>query len=209
MPRRSKLSRENIVEAAMKMLDAHGEKGFSMRKLAGEMGVDPMALYHHHANRSALMHDVMQALMDTCDLPPPGDDWRQNLRDLCTALRRLAHRHPGAFRIYETYDEWLPAEHRLHEAFHATLLRAGFAPRSAVRAARLLLAYTESFAVDEISGWLAPFDSAERQELAASLAAGPYPVMSGLIDDLVSIDPDADFEFGLDVILRGLVAELA
>ena len=60
---RGTLSRQGIVEAAMGLLDREGEAGFSMRKLASELGVDPMALYHHHASRRALMQEVMKALM--------------------------------------------------------------------------------------------------------------------------------------------------
>jgi len=99
MTKRGRLSREGIVAAAMTLLDREGEAGFSMRKLAGELGVDPMALYHYHANRKALMRDVLQALMEAWELPEPGPDWRHDLRALCNGLRRLAHRHPGAFRV--------------------------------------------------------------------------------------------------------------
>ena len=61
MAKRERLTREKIIEAAMAMLDREGEKGFSMRKLAAELGVDPMALYHHHSSRRTLIHEVLRA----------------------------------------------------------------------------------------------------------------------------------------------------
>src|SRR6056297_726640 len=137
MTKRGRLSRHGIVAAPRPFLDREGEAGFSMRKLAGELGVDLMAIYHYHANRKALMRDVLQALMEACELPEPGPDWRHDLRALCNGLRRLAHRHPGAFRVYELYEDWIEAEHRVHEAFHAALQRAGFPPQKTVRAVRL------------------------------------------------------------------------
>ena len=204
MKPRGKLTQARIVGTALEMLDTEGEKAFSMRKLATALNVDPMALYHHHANKSALLHAVMQAMMEQCDVPDPSGNWQQDIRDLCQGVRRLARKHPGAFRIYETYEHWVPAEHRLHEAFHATLLSAGFSPMATVRAVRVLLAYTEAFAVDEISGWL---DPADRAELAQSLTQGPYPVLTSLLDAIGTTDADADFEFGLNVLIRGLEAE--
>ncbi len=93
----------------------------------------------------------------------------------------------------------------MHEAFYATLLNAGFSRRSTVQATRMFLAYTEVFAVDEINGWLDPED---RSTLEASLAHGVYPLSTDLIDEIVGLDADADFEFGLNVLLNGLEADL-
>lgn len=208
MPRPAKLSRETIVRAAMEILDREGERGFSMRKLAADLGVDPMALYHHFANRRALLHAVLETMMAQCPVPPPGKDWREDLRNLCNGLRDLARRHPGTFRAYELYDEWLSAEHRLREAVLATLRRAGFPPRRAVQAARLLLTYAEAFAVDEISGWMEPFDAAERTAFEASLPARACPVTADLAEEIGAVDPDADFDFALDTLIRGLESSL-
>lgn len=207
MTKRNRLTRDRIVEAAMQMLDAHGQSGFSMRKLAGALGVDPMALYHHFSNRAALMHAVMEGLIGSCPLPPPSEDWRADIRALCQALRQLAHDHPGTFRLYEVYDDWLLAELHLQEAFHATLYSAGFSPRTVVRAVRLLIAYTESFAVDEVSGWLASYSEADRTAFDDHLVSGAFPVTQKVAAHIATVDADADFAFGLDVLIRGLEAE--
>ena len=206
MAKRQKLSSSGIVDAAMAMIDADGGKAFSMRKLAAELNVDPMAIYHHHANKSALIHAVVQAMLEQFEPPPATGHWRRDLSALCEELRALAHRHPGSFRVYELYEDWITAEHKVQEAFHATLMAAGFSRRATVQAARLLVAYTEAFAVDEIGGWLG---ADERESMAESLANGPFPVTMDLIDEIVSPDIEADFAFGLNVLLRGLAHELA
>ena len=203
---REKLSSASLVTAAMAMIDAEGEKNFSMRKLAATLNVDPMAIYHHHANKGALIHAVMEALMEAFETPTPTGDWREDLSALCTALRTLANRHPGSFCIYETYEHWIAAEYRMREAFYSALLNSGFSRRASVQATRLLLAYSEAFAVDEISGWLDPEDKSILEE---SLVDGGYPTMTHLLDEIVTPDMDADFAFGLNVLLRGLEAELA
>lgn len=202
---KAKLSRDVIATEAMKMLDTEGEKSFSMRKLAARLGVDPMAIYHHLKNKSAVIEYVLQSMLSECTLPKPSGDWQKDCRNLCAELRILAKRHPGCFQLYETYEEWLPAEHRLHEAFHMVMLESGLSPRKSVQAVRVLLAYTESFAVDEISGWLEPEN---KTDLAQSLADGPYPVMISLLDEIGTRDADADFEFGLSVLLHGLKAQI-
>lgn len=203
MTRRAKLTPEAITEAAIVLIDTMGAGAFSMRKLAAAMRVDPMALYHHHANRDALMGAVMQALLGRVPRPAPGPDWRADLRALCHGLRAVAQRHPGCFRIYETYGDWIEAEQHLIEACHAILARAGLPDRMVVRAAQLFLAYTESFAVDEINGL---FDIEERASLLRAMQGGAFPATQALSAALLSADADADFETGLDIMIRGLSA---
>lgn len=208
MGRRASLSPEAIVETALAMIDREGERGFSMRKLAGEMGVDPMTIYHYHENRDALVHEVLHALMRDFEVPAPGADWREDIRELCQALRRLARRHPGAFQIYELYERWIPGELAMHEAFLAVLSRAGFDPAAALRGMRILLTYAEAFAVDEIAGWLDPMDEADRREFSENLSQDEHPCLSAALETIETVDPDADFDFGLDVLIRGLEAKL-
>jgi AcrR family transcriptional regulator len=204
--KRDKLSNAGIVSAALAMIDANGEKAFSMRKLAAALNVDPMAIYHHHANKAALMQAVLDAMLREFSPPATTGDWRQDLTALCHEFRALGHRHPGAFRMYEIFEDWITAEHRVHEAFRSTLRSAGFSRRVTVQATRMLVVYTEAFVVDEIGGWLG---AEVREELEESLANGHFPVTSDLIEEIVAPDIEADFVFGLNVLLRGLEDELA
>jgi TetR/AcrR family tetracycline transcriptional repressor len=207
MAQRGSLSADRIVEAAMAMLDRDGEKGFSMRRLAGELDADPMALYHHIPNRKALMQAVLSRLMLACPLPEPKGDWRDRVRALCHGLRDLAHRHPGCFEVYVSFEDWVPAEHQVNEAFFSALQDGGFARQETVRAMRLLFAYAETFAVEEITGWLASMTPDEEQALRESLKGGAYPISEALVGTIAQVDADAEFAFGLEVLLRGLEAE--
>ncbi len=207
MSQRGTLSRQRIVAAATEMLDRDGKAQFSMRKLAGAMGVDPMALYHHIPNRAALMREVVDAFLSECELPEPNGSWQDQARNFCHAFRLLAHKHPGVVLVYSTFDEWVPSEHRLGEVLYGSLKTGGFSARAMVRAARMLHAYAENFACWEIAGWIAPYSSAERAELIESLSEDDYPLTSALIDDIADVDPDAEFAFGLDVLIRGLEVE--
>ena len=204
MNRSRKLSEQLIVETALQLLNERGERDFSMRKLASLLDVDAMAIYHHFSNKSDLIHAVLQAMMERCEIPPSTSNWQQDIRNLCACLRSVAKSNPGAFCVYETYERWLPAEHRLQEAFHSVLLKAGFSPKVVVRAVRVLWAYTESMSVDEVSGWLEPANSAE---LSDSLMAGDYLTLIELVDELTSVDVASEFELGLKMIISGLQTE--
>ena len=151
MGKHRKLTREQIVKAATELVEQYGDTGFSMRKLARELGVDPMAIYYHHANRNALVGEVVQAFLKSCPIPKPSGDWHVDVYAMCHSFRTLAKAHPNLFRLYETYEGWAPAETGIQEAFYASLQNAGFRDQSLVRSVRLLLNYTEAFIVDEIA----------------------------------------------------------
>ena len=207
MSQRGTLSRERIVDAAIEMLDRGGKSHFSMRKLAGAMGVDPMALYHHVPNRAALMHGAVDTVVGECELPEPNGSWQEQVRAICHAFRQLGHRHPGVFLVFATFEDWVPSEHRLGEAMYAALKSGGFPPQATVRAARMLLAYTENFACWELTDWIMPYSADERAKLIESLSEGDFPLTSGLVDQIADVDPDAEFAYGLDVVIRGLETE--
>jgi AcrR family transcriptional regulator len=206
MQNRPRLSREKIVQAAASIIEAEGETGFSMRRLATALDVDPMAIYHHVANKSALLHAVIGNMLADFTPPPPTGEWRADIWGVCEAIRTMARKHPEVFMIYETYEEWVPEEHAVQEAFLRTLRKAGFSPHGAVQGMRVLLTYAEAFAYDEVDGWLGIGD---REDLLKSLKKGDFPVMETLVGELEDADADRHFTFGLTVLLDGLEAALA
>ena len=204
MSKREKLSRDGIVQAAIALIEEEGEKAFTMRRLAGRLGVDPMAIYHHHKSKTALLDEMVQWLIESCDIPHSTDDWRQDIRNLCSSIRALAQKNPQLFGLYELYENWVPAEYQIHEAFLAALLRGGFSDEEAVWASRQLIAFVEAFAVDEVAGWMEPHDV---EELKTDLADGPFPAMNQLLDKFAVRQPNEEFEFCLDVLLHGFEAQ--
>ena len=75
-PRPPRTNRQEIVRAAIALIDADGIDSFSMRRLASAMGVDPMTLYHHLPNRAALLDAVVDELWSSIELgePAPGTE---------------------------------------------------------------------------------------------------------------------------------------
>lgn len=207
MANKSNLNAERIVAAAIELLDREGHRNFSMRKLAGQFGVDPMAIYYHVPNRAALMYQVVNRVVSECELPDEITTWQDSCKAICAGFRQLAHRHPGVIQVFDEFEDWIPGEHRISEALHRALQTGGFDDRETVRAARLLFAYSENFCAWELNDWIAPFTPEMRSELVDSLAQGDFPLTTKLVDQIVDIDTDAEFEFGLAVMIRGLEAE--
>jgi AcrR family transcriptional regulator len=202
--KRPSLAPDIIVSTAIELLNNGGHKTFSMRKLAAQFGVDPMAIYYHIPNRAALMYRVVDTVVSQCELPEDLSSWQDASRETCRAFRRLAHRNPGVIQVFDEFDDWIPSEHRIAEALHVALLSAGFDARMTVRGARLLLAFTENFCSWELTDWIEPYTPEMRSELTDSLAQGDFPVTTQLLDEIVDVDPDIEFEFGLEIIIQGL-----
>ncbi len=75
--RRTPLSRDRVLQAAVALADEGGIKALSMRKLAQELGVEAMSLYNHVANKDDILDGIVDAVASEIDLPPDGTDWSQ------------------------------------------------------------------------------------------------------------------------------------
>src|SRR5690242_21868644 len=95
----SGLDRERITEVTVRLLDAEGLAKFSMRRLAGEMGVTAMSLYWYVDTKDDLLElalDAAFAELAGAGMEGGADDWRAELRALSTGYRALLVRHPWA-----------------------------------------------------------------------------------------------------------------
>lgn len=202
---RAPLTRARIARAAVALIDEVGEAGFSMRRLAQALGVDPMAVYHHLPNKAAVVHEAIETVVAACPLPEPVGPWPERVRTVCRSFRALAHAHPGVFPMLCVHQAFVPSDFRVLEALLAALSEVGLSPQDTVRAASAFLGYAAGFALDELTGTLRPLSDAERASLRA-LPVGDFPATARLIDALVDVDVDAEFEFGLDIMLAGTQA---
>jgi AcrR family transcriptional regulator len=131
------LSSERIVAAALAIVDEHGWDGFSMRRLAQELDVWPMAVYRYFRDKDELADAVVAAAAGRVELPDDVD-WRDRLRALLVEARLALGGidHDRAGRALET-----SAGRRLTAAAHAALAEGGFDKRPADRAWRALFGF--------------------------------------------------------------------
>ncbi|MET8624321.1 TetR/AcrR family transcriptional regulator C-terminal domain-containing protein [Kitasatospora sp. NPDC004669] len=203
------LQRDEVVRTALRVLNEEGIDGLSTRRLARELGVQSPALYWHFKNKRELL-DLMAEAMLAEALPPDRESdpehWPEWIaadarakRNALLAYRDGARVHAGTL---PTEDE-LPAV----EAQLGALCRAGLRPRTALR----LLLTVDRY----IMGWVTE-EQAWRQD-AAERARPPFPdealrelpLLSEAVDVLRMTNHDADFEYGLRVLIEGFRAEIA
>jgi AcrR family transcriptional regulator len=215
-PARAPLSREAIVDAALRVLDREGSAGLSMRRVADELGTGPASLYWHVANKDALVDLIIDRVAGEVPLPEPDPDrWQEQLREWLIGVRGVFDRHPGVAaltlgRIPTGINVVRWAEWTL------VLLRgAGIPDRVAAYAGDLLGLYLGATGYEAT---LPPMTSASGEALSleetaammrgyfASLPADQFPNVVATVDELFSGGPEERFELGLDVILRGLAS---
>lgn len=200
---RSPLTRSRIAAAAVRLLNEAGEAGFTMRDLARGLGVDPMAIYHHLPNKAAVILAATEHVLAECPLPDRGLPWREQVRRLCRSLRELARCHPGVFPHVCVRQEFVESDFVIQEVLLDAISSAGLNDQQTVYAASALVGYTAGFALEELTGTLRPFNEDERARLLA-LPHGAFPATARLANAILDCDLDAEFNFGLDVIIAGI-----
>ncbi|NMR20947.1 TetR/AcrR family transcriptional regulator [Cellulomonas fimi] len=204
--RRQPLTRARLLAGAMAVADADGIAGLTMRSLAQSLGVRPMALYHHVANKDEILDGVVDAVFAEIYVPSTEGDWRTELRRRSVSARSVLRRHPWATPLMESRMNAGPATLRHHDAVLGTLRGAGFSLEQTAHAYALLDSHLYGSSLQE-SGL--PFDSPDDVPALAEafLAHFPAPSFPHLAEFTTrhvlqpGYDYGTEFEFGLDVIL--------
>jgi AcrR family transcriptional regulator len=207
--RRVPLTRERVLDAAMKLADRGGLEALSMRKLGQALGVEAMALYYHFANKERVLDGIVDLVFGEIDLPAIGANWKTAMRERAISLRDALLRHRWAIGLMESRTHPGPANLRHHDAVIGCLRAAGFDMAATATAYSLLDSYIYGFAMTKMN---LPFDdTSDIVEMSETMLA-PFPEgeYQNLVDFLTehAMKPGYDyadeFEYGLDVILDGL-----
>ena len=206
---RSRLSRERVLRAGIAHADAGGLEALSMRKLADELAVAPMALYRHVANKDDLIDGMIDVVFGEIDVPLAGTDWKTAMRQRAVSVRDVLARHRWAIGMMESRRNPGPANLRHHDAVIGCLRAAGFDLAMAAHAYSLLDSYIYGFALTKMN---LPFQSGEEvaevaQTMLQPFALDEYPNLVAFITEHAmkpGYDYGNEFEYGLDVILDGL-----
>jgi AcrR family transcriptional regulator len=166
------LSRDRVLDGALAVAERSGLEQLSMRLLARELDVSPMALYRHVANKEDLLDGLVERLLDQVQLPDDSLPWDQRLRMLAAELRSLAHRHPGLFVLLLRRRAVGADATRARETALRALRDGGLDPETATRRERLLSTVIMGFALSEVAGRFEGVDVDEEFDEALSLLAG-------------------------------------
>jgi AcrR family transcriptional regulator len=208
------LSRQRVLDAAVALADRDGVGALSMRKLAQELGVEAMSLYHHVAGKDAILDGIVDVVFAEIELPSGEGGWKAAMRRRAVSAREALLRHPWATALMESRSTPGPANLRHHDAVLGVLRNAGFSVELAAHAYSLLDAYIYGFALQESS---LPFDTPEETAaVAASIMDGfpadAFPYLTEIAVEHVmrpGYDYGNEYQFGLELILDGLERALA
>jgi AcrR family transcriptional regulator len=206
---RAPLSRERVLRGAVAVADAGGLAGLTIRSLAQELGVKPMSVYHHVANKDEILDGIVDIVFSEIDLPSAEGSWRTEITKRAFSARAALRRHPWAIGLLESRTSPGPATLRHHDTNIGVLRAAGFSVEATAHAYALIDSYVYGFALQEAG---LPFEGPDNvAEIAAPImelfSSGEYPHMVELATEFVlqpGYDFGNEFDFGLGLILDGL-----
>jgi len=213
------LSRRRVLRAAVELADRDGIDSLTMRRLAQEVGVEAMSLYHHVANKEAVFDGVVEVILeeimaavDDVGAPPPEEDWQAALRTRILAAREVLLRHRWAPQVLETRTTTSPVFIAYYDHVIGILRAGGFSFDLAHRAVHVLGSRALGFAQELFQPDGAQATNAGAAAMMEQLA-DRFPNIAGMLADAIHDDPDGtlgfcddqfEFEFALDLILEGL-----
>jgi len=211
-PARVRLNRDRVLGAAVELADREGIDAVSMRRLAERLGVVPMALYKHVANKEQLLDGMIDAVVAGIDPPAGTGDWRQAVRARVLSARDNLLRHPWAPHVIETRTQASPIVLAHMDALIAAFLAGGLSADLTHHAMHALGSRMWGFTQEVFPTTPPPDDPALREQMFREVAARfPHIVeiaTAGAHDPASAVgstcDDQFEFEFALDLFLDGV-----
>jgi TetR/AcrR family tetracycline transcriptional repressor len=213
---RARLTRSVVVDRAMQLADAAGLDGLTIRKLAQELGVTPMALYWHFRSKDELLDGLAERVWSEIDVDVDAEaPWPDQLRGLLESLLQVLRAHPAAPALLLHKETQNESFLRATEITLDVLRNAGFDPRYASEIARSTLWTGITLVMSEAG--ITSLDADDRTEMQrrkqvvfATLPTARYRRLVECAAPMTACDdPDFHYELGIDVFIAGVQAMAA
>ena len=212
------ITRETILDAADHVLQLDGVDGLSMRRVADELHTGPASLYWHVRNKDELLQLLFERYNAEIELPEPDPaHWQAQLKDLGRQVRGAAHRHRDYARLSLGRIPSGQSLARFAEWLFALLVPVGVPDQVIAYCGDLISLYVDAYAFEESLGPPSPTGEPLPAEQIAemfraylqSLPATQFPHVHRAAGLLFGGDANARFEFGMDVLVRGIESYIA
>ncbi|GAA2378788.1 TetR/AcrR family transcriptional regulator [Dactylosporangium salmoneum] len=202
------LSRERIATAAVDLVDRQGLELFGVRRLASELGVDPMSIYNHIKGKAALLDAVSEAVLTevSATVAQWPDDWTDIARAMARGYRDMAIRHPRVFPLLATRAQTSAVAFEALERLTAAMRRAEIPDQTIADAPMVLFAFLNGYLLAILSA--DPEGAGDPATGATPLAFDParYPTLAALAPRQAGFGSQAEFERMLETVLAGIAA---
>jgi TetR/AcrR family tetracycline transcriptional repressor len=211
---RTRLSKQTVVEQALKLADTDGLEALTIRRLAADLGVTPMALYWHFRSKEELLEGLAEAIWGEIEVRvDPALSWSEQLRGGLESLVSALRAHPSAARLLSDHEAKNEAALDVTEAALEVLRSAGFDNAHASEIARQAL-WTGIMLVMGETGFDPAMPQAERQEALrlkrirfSMLPPDSYPRLVECAIPMTDCDdPDLHYQLGISIFIAGVEA---
>lgn len=213
MKQKISLSRDLLVERALKIADTDGLDALTIRRLADEFEVTPMAMYWHFANKDALLGAIGEAVIESIPLPDADADLENFLTAVMTSLVDGMRAHPGVATLVAYQLLRSERGRDLTELTLAHLTDAGLDLDRAVAVATnalqiaIMLVTSEPGLELDVPAEEREAVRAQKREILAGLPADRYPLLIASADAFTSCEDSEDYyELGITTFVSGVVA---
>jgi AcrR family transcriptional regulator len=208
---RTPLSRERVLLAAVELADREGAEGLSMRRLAAALGVVPMALYKHLANKDEMLDGMIDVVVGEIDPPRTDTDWKTAVRERILSARRALLRHPWASRVMESRTSPTPTVMAYMDSMIAMFMAGGFSIDLTHHVLHAMGSRLMGFSQELFNDQTDPDTPIQPEMLEQMGEAYPsiYQLYKAITHDDASVvgpgcDDQVEFEFALDLMLDGI-----
>ena len=200
---RPRFTRQEVLEAALRVIDAVPPDAFTMRRVADELGMGVMTLYGYVRNKQEILEGITLMLFATAHRGVSTGDWEEQVRTEVRGLHSIGRRHPNLVTLVLAQRSAAPGMFGMRERILTALLDAGFTDDTALQALGVLCNYALGFAGAQAAA--APIDLPDR---IRELPVNDFPRLSRLAENYSAHLSDQAFEFGLELLVTGLRAQI-
>jgi AcrR family transcriptional regulator len=213
---KTRLTKRAVVERALALGDAEGLEALTIRRLATELGVTPMALYWHFRNKEELLAGLGDQIWSELDTDiDPAASWDQQLRGLLESLLQVLRAHPCASQLILEGEKQSNAALLASETTLGVLRRGGFDLEHAAEIARSAL-WTGLMLVMSEPGFHPAMTEAEKKEeqrkarvRLSLLPPDRYPCLVEAALPMSSGNTEFHYSFGVDLFIAGVTTMAA
>jgi TetR/AcrR family tetracycline transcriptional repressor len=216
-PDRPRLSKSTVVGRALELADRDGVDALTIRRLATELGVTPMALYWHFRSKEELLSGLSDHIWSEVDLAvDPSAPWPDQLRSIMKSLVGVLRAHPSGAQLVLMHEKEGEGPMRAAEIALGLLRGAGFDPEEASEITRsgmwtaLSLVMSEPGFEPDVKAGLDDAERAEHQRRKqvkiALLPADKFPRLVECAVPFTTVNPEFHYRFGIDLFVAGVQA---